>query len=88
MIRGYLSWYVQGTSKGFRPCIYNSGADRDSYSKDTVIKVLWLLFWVIQQAWLVGFSALMGYAMFPKCAFISHLQFRWLPDPVVRVCAM
>ena len=59
---------LQGTSNGFRPCVYNSGTDKADYSKDTAIKILWLVFWVIQQVWLVGFSSVMGQAMFPKCA--------------------
>ena len=48
--------------------MYNSGTDKADYSKDTAIKILWLVFWVIQQVWLVGFSSVMGQAMFPKCA--------------------
>lgn len=68
-----LNWYrakclttSQGTSNGFRPCVYNSGTDKGNYSKDTSVKVLWLIFWVVQQVWLVGFSSVMGQAMFPR----------------------
>ena len=63
-------WVVgmQGTSNGFRPCIYNSGGANADYSKDTGVKVLWLIFWVVQQAWLVGFSSVMGHALFGKSA--------------------
>ena len=58
---------VQGTNLGFRPCVYNSGGvDKADYSRDTGVKVLWLIFWTIQQAWLVSFSSVMGQAMFPK----------------------
>ena len=46
--------------------MYNAGGDYTDYRKNTAVKLLWLLFWVIQQAWLVGFSAVMGQAMFGK----------------------
>ena len=78
---GYLlcsRWFVgmQGTSNGFRPCIYNSGGSNADYSKDTGVKVLWLIFWVVQQAWLVGFSSVMGHALFGKSAPCQTLSLR------------
>ena len=61
-----INFDLQGTSNGFRPCVYNSGGGKADYSKNTAVKILWLVFWVVQQVWLVGFSSVMGQAMFPK----------------------
>ena len=59
------SWLLaQGVSQGFANCVYNHSGD---YSQDVPVKLFWLLFWALQQLWISGFSALMGYAMFPQC---------------------
>ena len=44
--------------------MYNHNGD---YTQDLPVKLFWLLFWALQQFWISGFSALMGYAMFPQC---------------------
>lgn len=53
---------MQGTTKGFLDCIYVTNG---GYNIETLSKVLFLFFWLAQQIWLVGFTAVMAYAMMP-----------------------
>ena len=54
----------QGVAQGFGNCVYNHDGE---YSQHSLVAIFWLVFWALQQFWISGFSALMGYAMFPQC---------------------
>ena len=45
------------------------------YGRDTLPKVLFLLFWIVQHVWLVCFPAVLAYAMMPRA-------FRWLEKAI------
>lgn len=61
---GRIWLLAQGVSQGFANCVYNHDGD---YSQNQPVKLFWLVFWALQQLWISGFSAFMGYAMFPQC---------------------
>ena len=53
---------VQGTTQGYLSCIYVMDG---GYKDASLRKLVFLLFWVMQQLWYVGFPALLVYAMMP-----------------------
>ena len=65
---------LQGTTTGFTNCVYNAGSagQENSYTKTTGFKTLWLLFSAVQQAWVTGFCAVMGRAMFRHYVTWKH----------------
>ena len=58
-LEGHL---LQGTTQGFLDCVY---VTHGGYSAQTLSKLLFLFFWLTQQLWLVGFTAVLAYAMMP-----------------------